>query len=69
MDLGVHKAKVKPISQIPQPIDVSQLQTFLRLCNYYQIFVKRFNNIVKLLTRLTRINKEYVWGEEQEQAF
>ncbi len=67
--LGVQKAKVEPISQIPQPTDVNQLRTFLRLCNYYQIFVKRFNNIVKPLTRLTQINQEYVQGEEQEQAF
>jgi hypothetical protein len=39
------------------------------LCNYYWIFVKGFNNIAKLLTRLTQIDHEYVWGEEQEQTF
>jgi hypothetical protein len=65
--LGVQKAKVEAISQVPQPTNVNQLWTFLGLCNYYQRFVKRFSNIVKTLIRLMQINQEYVWGDKQEQ--
>ncbi len=68
-ELGVQKAKVESISQVPQPTNVNQLRTFLGLCKYYRRFVKGFNNIAKPLTRLTHINDEYVWGEEQEHAF
>jgi hypothetical protein len=32
--IGVQKAKVESISQVPQPINVNQLQAFLGLCNY-----------------------------------
>jgi hypothetical protein len=41
------EAKVEAISQVPQPTNVRQLRAFLGLCNYYERFVKGFNNIVK----------------------
>jgi hypothetical protein len=64
--LGVQKAKVEAISQVLQSTNVNQLQIFLGSCNCYRRFVKGFSNIIKPLTRLTQINQEYVWGEEQE---
>ncbi len=33
--LGVQKAKVEVISQVPQPTNVNRLQAFSDLCNYY----------------------------------
>jgi hypothetical protein len=33
------------------------------LCNYYQRFIKWFNNIIKALTQLMKINQKYIWGE------
>ncbi len=69
-ELGVHKAKdVETISKIPQSRNVHWLWIFLGLCNYYWRLVKRFNNIGKPLTQLTRINHEYIWIETQERAF
>jgi hypothetical protein len=61
--VGVQKAEAETISQVPQPIDFSRLQVVLSLCNYYQRFVKGFNNIIKHLTRLIGIYQEYKWGE------
>jgi hypothetical protein len=49
--LEVQKAKVGAISQVPRLINVSQLQTFLGLCNYYQRFINGFNIITKPLIR------------------
>jgi hypothetical protein len=62
--LGVQKAEVEAISQVPQPTNVNQLQAFLGLCNYYQRFVKGFNNIAQPLTRLMQIDQKYVLGEK-----
>ncbi len=42
--LGVQKAKVEAISQVPQSLHVNQLWTFLGLCNHDQRLVKGFNN-------------------------
>jgi hypothetical protein len=33
--LGVQKAKVEAISQVPQLTNVNRLRAFLGLCNYY----------------------------------
>jgi hypothetical protein len=49
VDKGVQRAKVEAISQVPQPMDVSQLQAFLGLCNYYWRFVKGFISVAKPL--------------------
>jgi hypothetical protein len=64
--LGVKKAKVEAISQVPQPIDVNRLRAFLGLCNYYQRFVKGFSSIAKLLTQLMHIDQKFIWDESQK---
>jgi hypothetical protein len=51
--LGVQKAEVEAISQVPQPTNVNRLRAFIGLCNYYQTFVKGFSSIAKPLIRLT----------------
>jgi hypothetical protein len=38
--VGVQKAKVEAILQIPQPINVSQLRIFLGLCNIIEDLLK-----------------------------
>jgi len=48
--IGVQKVKVEAIPHVPQSIDISQLWALMGLCNYYQKFVKGFNNITKPLT-------------------
>jgi len=49
--LGVQKAKVEAISQVPQLTNISWLQTLWSLNNYYHMFIKGFNNITKPLTQ------------------
>jgi hypothetical protein len=67
--LGVVASKVEVVMSIPRPIDVSRLRAFLGLCNYYRKFVKTFGAIAKPLTMLTRSDKPWIWGNEQEAAF
>jgi hypothetical protein len=61
--LQVHKLRLKPFHKFSNLQNVNQLWTFLGLCNYYQRFVKGFNSIGKLLTWLTYIDEEFIWGE------
>ena len=67
--LGVQEAKVDALQRIPASIDVSRLQAFLRLANYYCWFVKNFSLIAKPLTILTGKDQPWTWGPEQQQAF
>jgi hypothetical protein len=47
--LGVVANKVEVVMSILKPRDVSRLQAFLGLCNYYHKFVKTFSTIAKPL--------------------
>ncbi len=66
--MGVQKAKGEAISEVPQLVNVSQLQTFLGLCNYNWRFVKRFSNIAKPLTQLTQIEQKFILNTQKWQA-
>ena len=61
--LGVVAYKVEVVMSIPKPRDVSRLQAFLGLCNYYRKFVKTFKTIAKPLTMLTRSDQPWIWGD------
>jgi len=39
------------------------------LANYYYRYVKGFSAIVKPLNMLLKLDQEWQWGNEQEQAF
>jgi hypothetical protein len=41
----VHWAKVIAILEMPNPIDVHTLKSFIKLCNYYRIYVQDFSTI------------------------
>jgi ribosomal 50S subunit-associated protein YjgA (DUF615 family) len=56
--LGAQKTKVNVISKVIRPNDVSWLRAFLGLANCYQQFVKRFKQIEKPLTQLTKVDEE-----------
>jgi hypothetical protein len=67
--LGVQQAKVEAIAHIPLPTDVSRVHTFMGLANYYCRYVKGFSAMAKPLNMLLKLNQEWQWGDEQEQAF
>ncbi|GJZ26787.1 putative reverse transcriptase domain-containing protein [Tanacetum coccineum] len=54
-----------------QRFDVSTRILILRagLDGYYRRFIKDFSKIAKYLTELTKKNKKYIWGEDQEMDF
>jgi hypothetical protein len=52
----VHWAKVVAILEMPNPTDVHTLKSFIKLCNYYKIYVQHFNTIVHSLYALLKKN-------------
>ena len=54
---------------MPRPADVSRVRAFMGLANYYRQFVKGFSSLAKPLTKLTKIDQDWQWEDEQEQAF
>jgi hypothetical protein len=67
--LGVQQIKVEAITCIQRPMDVSRVCAFMGLVKYYHKYVKGFNVMVKPLNMLLKLDQEWQWGNEQEQAF
>jgi hypothetical protein len=65
----VHSAKVVAILEMPNPIDVHTLKSFIGLCNYYMIYVQDFNNIVHPLYAFLKKDVVLTWNEEAYEAF
>jgi hypothetical protein len=59
-----HWAKVIAILKMPNPIDVHTLKSFIRLCNYYMIYVQYFNTITHLFYALLKKNVASTWSEK-----
>ena len=62
-------AKIKAISEFPQPSNKRKLMQFLGMAGYYRKFCANFSTITEPLTRLLRKNVKFCWTAECEQAF
>ena len=63
------EAKVKTIVEMLAPVDVSGVRSFKELAGYYRKFVPSFNNLAKLLNKLTQANTPFEWTTAREGAF
>ena len=61
--------KVKAVREYPTPKTVKDVRAFLGLASFYRRLVQNFAEVAKPLTILTRKNREFTWGPEQQQAF
>ncbi|GKB62725.1 putative reverse transcriptase domain-containing protein [Tanacetum coccineum] len=67
--IHVDPSKIEAIKNWTTPSTPTELRQFLGLAGYYRRFIKGFSLIAKPLTKLTRKNKKYEWGEDKEEAF
>lgn len=68
---GLHKSpqKIKAMIEAPVPTNVSQLQSFLGLVNYYRNFVPNASSILSPLYELLKKGNRWVWSREHDDAF
>jgi len=64
-----HWAKVVTILEMPNPINVHTLRSFIKLCNYYMIYVQDFNTIIHPFYALLKKDVAWTWSEEAHEAF
>ncbi|GJS43305.1 putative reverse transcriptase domain-containing protein [Tanacetum coccineum] len=62
-------AKVEAIKNFEVLRNPTEIRQFLRLAGYYRRFIENFSKIAKPLTLLMQKKKEFIWGEEEEEAF
>jgi len=61
--------KVQAMTQWPRPTNVRQIRQFVGLASWYRRFIPEFSATAAPLTKLTRKNAHWRWGEEEERAF
>nr|XP_043625640.1 uncharacterized protein LOC122597071 [Erigeron canadensis] len=68
---GIHvdPSKIEAIKKWEAPKTPTEVRSFLGLAGYYRRFIQGFSKIAVPLTQLTQKSREFIWGEEQEQAF
>ncbi|GJV51946.1 putative reverse transcriptase domain-containing protein [Tanacetum coccineum] len=67
--LKVDPAKIEAVMNWQAPKNVGEIRSFLGLAGYYRRFIQDFSKIASSLTKLTKKNSPFEWGEEQEEAF
>lgn len=63
------EAKLDAIRDWPIPKTVKEVQFFLGFANFYRKFINKYAAVCEPLTRLTRKEHGFLWGEEQQRAF
>jgi hypothetical protein len=65
----VYEAKIEAIKRWPIPAILTQLQSFLRLAEFYQRFMGDFSTIAAPLNDLMKKGGLFYWGAAQDQVF
>ena len=60
--------KVKAITNMPQPANKKELQSFIGMVNYLGKFTPRLSELAECLQDLIRINVTFKWGPEHTEA-
>ena len=61
--------KVEAVKNIPKPIDLKSLRSFLGLASYYRRFIPGFSAKANPLFKLTRKNVDFFWSDDCQAAF
>ena len=63
------EGKIKAISQVPAPTNLTQLRSFLGTVNYYGKFLKGLSSMLASLYALLQKNAKWKWHQDQKDAF
>ena len=61
--------KIEPVINFPVPKNLKQLRRFMGMASWHRKFLKDFATIAEPLTALTKKDRQYEWGDVQEEAF
>ena len=61
--------KISVVEIWPQPIDKTQVRSFIGLCSYYRKFIPKFADIARPLHKLTEKNVKFQWTDECQKYF
>jgi LPS O-antigen subunit length determinant protein (WzzB/FepE family) len=65
----VDPSKVESVTKWEQPLNVTDIRSFLGLAGYYRKFIENFSKIAKPMTELLKNNTKFEWSEACEKSF
>jgi len=69
-EIEMSKNKVEAVLSWKTPSSLMEVQSFLGFANFYRCFIRDFFRVVRLLTELTKGEKnDWAWNKEAEKAF
>jgi len=67
--LRMDEEKIRTIKEWKEPTNIKGIQSFLGFANFYRRFIQDYSWITTPLTRLTRKEVDWEWGDKQQTAF
>lgn len=67
--VGPEQGKLDSVESWPTPRNIKDIQRFLGFAGFYRRFIYDYAGITKPMTKLTRKNTPWVWGEEEDASF
>jgi len=62
--LRMDEEKIRTIKEWKEPTNIKGIQSFLGFANFYRRFIQDYSRITTPLTRLTRKEVDWEWGDE-----
>lgn len=67
--VGPEQGKLDSVESWPTPRNIKDIQRFLGFAGFYRRFIYDYAGITRPMTRLTRKNTPWIWGEEEDASF
>ncbi|XP_043478167.1 uncharacterized protein K02A2.6-like [Leptopilina heterotoma] len=67
--ISASQDKVKAILKIKEPTNVTELQSFIGIMNYYSKFIRNYASMMYPLYKLLKKDQKWNWDRESDRAF
>ena len=67
-NVSMDYSRVSTIQDWPIPARLKEVQAFLGFCNFYRRFIRRYSDIARPLTELTKKEAQFQWGEGEQKS-
>jgi hypothetical protein len=67
--IAVDPSKVESVTKWEQPLNMTDVRSFLGMAGYYRRFIENFSRIAKPMTELLKNNTKLEWSEACERSF
>jgi len=67
--IELNKAKIEVIKQLPPPVNIKGIRSFLGHCGFYRRFISNFSQIARPMTRFLAKDVPFEFDDEYLESF